>query len=466
MSFPRYERYKDSGVEWLGEVPEHWAISRLGFECETLVPMRDKPERLDGAIPWIRIEDFDGKFISNSKSGQGVSPETVSSMNLKVLPVGTVLCSCSCSMGATAIVARPLVTNQTFIGIVPKQNFLSNYLYFLFHHAAEHLNSIGTGAIQSYLSRDDFRRLRLPCPPFEEQSLLTAFLDRETTKIDVLLKEQRQLIELLKEKRQAVISHAVTKGLPPHAPMKDSGIEWLGRVPEHWEVVRLKNISLETDGIQMGPFGGMLLDLASTDTGFRVYGQQNTISGDFDLGDRWIPEERFKRLDKYALQVGDIVLTRKGSLGNARMIEGEIQSGIIDSDTIRIRMRDSVANPKFVSFLFHEASYIEEQIQTMKRGAILSGINSETISNIFIVLPPRGEQDLLLDSIGIQVRSIDSLTIEVQHAIHVLQERRTALISAAVTGKIDVRKLPNHSAGAGENLTKQHLKTGVLVGAG
>jgi type I restriction enzyme S subunit len=441
MSFPRYESYKDSGVEWLGNVPEHWNVARLGYECDTVVPMRDKPEDLTGEIPWIRIEDFNGKYISSSKSGQGVSEATVSAMNLKVFPAGSVLCSCSCSMGATAIVTRPLVTNQTFIGIVPKSGYLSDFLFYLFLAATDHLNSIGTGAIQSYLSRDDFRRLRIPHPKYSEQLSITSFLDRETAKIDALIAEQQRLIELLKEKRQAVISHAVTKGLNPDAAMKDSGIEWLGEVPEHWEVKPLKYLVADVDGIQMGPFGGMLLDLEVNDTGFKVYGQENTISGDFSAGNRWLSENRFATLHKYHLQTGDLVLTRKGSLGNSRLIKTLPQPGIIDSDTIRLRVNDELIQADFLSLLLHEAQYVSEQIMLCKRGAILAGINTETISNITIVLPKRFEQDTLMKMLSSQVQELDSGIYDSQQVISLLQERRSTLISAAVTGKIDVRGL-------------------------
>jgi type I restriction enzyme S subunit len=305
MTFPRYPEYKDSGVEWLGEVPRHWITARLGFECETIVPMRDKPEHLDGEIPWIRIEDFNGKFIGNSKSGQGVSESTVAAMNLKVLPAGTVLCSCSCSMGATAIVTRPLITNQTFIGIVPKQSFISDYLYYFFHMASDHLNSIGTGAIQTYLSRDDFRRLRMPRPSVHEQTQIAAFLDRETAKIDALVAEQRRLMALLKEKRQAVISHAVTRGLNPDAPMKPSGVEWLGDVPAHWEVNRYKNA--------LSLFQGMAFKSSDyVDYSVTINVRMGNIrKGGFinlEHNVKYLPDEFAENYAEYALRENDLII--------------------------------------------------------------------------------------------------------------------------------------------------------------
>jgi hypothetical protein len=181
--------------------------------------------------------------------------------------------------------------------------------------------------------------------------------------------------------------------------------------------------------------------IAAKDTGYNVYGQENTISGDLSAGNRWLSESRFTSLYKYHLHEGDLVLTRKGSLGNSRLIKTLPQPGIIDSDTIRLRVSDTLIQSDFLSLLLHDAQYVSEQIMLSKRGAILGGINTETISNIVIVLPQRSEQDALMKELNTQVQQLDSGIHESGHVINLLKERRTALISAAVTGKIDVRGL-------------------------
>ena len=149
---------KDSGVEWIGEIPKEWDILDLVAHTSMLTPMRDRPENLDGPIPWIRIEDFDGKYISSSKASLGVSKETVRSMNLKIYPVGTILCTSSCIMGKCAIVSRELVSNQRFIGIIPDQNTCENFLYYLMLSNSERMNYLATGALQANLSRSSFEQ--------------------------------------------------------------------------------------------------------------------------------------------------------------------------------------------------------------------------------------------------------------------------------------------------------------------
>jgi type I restriction enzyme, S subunit len=201
---------KDSGIEWLGEIPKHWKLARLGYHSEMIVPMRDKPTALIGDIPWLRIEDFNGKYVSKSKTNQGVSLELVQQMNLKIFPTGTVLCSCSCNMGITAIVETPLITNQTFIGIVPKEDISSDYLFYLMQSSGQFLNVIATGAIQSYLSRSDFEKLRIPYPKKEEQIEIALFIDQKTHQIDELIVKKQKLIDQLIDYKTSLINKAVT----------------------------------------------------------------------------------------------------------------------------------------------------------------------------------------------------------------------------------------------------------------
>lgn len=201
---------KNSGIEWIGKVPEHWAVEALGLRSTMLTPMRDKPEDLSGPIPWVRIEDYDGKFLSCSKAGYGVSEETIAEMNLKVYPVGTVLCTSSCDLGKAAIITEPLVSNQRFIGIIPGEKLASDYLYYLMLANAERLNTLSTGTIQANLSRKSFEHLKLPFPELSEQLEIAAFLDDETETIESLISDRRRLIDLLGEYRKSLVSDAVT----------------------------------------------------------------------------------------------------------------------------------------------------------------------------------------------------------------------------------------------------------------
>lgn len=201
---------KDSGIEWIGTIPEHWKLEKLKRHTSMLTPMRDKPEHLDGEIPWVRIEDYCGKYIDASKEGLGVSSETVTKMNLKVYPVGTVLCTSSCDLGKCAIVSRPLVSNQRFIGIIPNANTCTDYLYYLMLSNAERLNYLSTGTIQANLSRVAFEQLIVQIPPYNEQEEIASYLDKKMMQVDTLIFEKQALIKDLESYKKSLIFEVVT----------------------------------------------------------------------------------------------------------------------------------------------------------------------------------------------------------------------------------------------------------------
>ena len=201
---------KDSGVEWIGEIPKEWDILNLVAHTSMLTPMRDRPENLDGPIPWIRIEDFDGKYISSSKASLGVSKETVQSMNLKIYPVGTILCTSSCIMGKCAIVSRELVSNQRFIGIIPDHNTCENFLYYLMLSNSERMNYLATGALQANLSRSSFEHLKVQFPSYQEQKEIADYLDAKCAEIDRLIAKKEQLVKELENYKKSLIYEVVT----------------------------------------------------------------------------------------------------------------------------------------------------------------------------------------------------------------------------------------------------------------
>ena len=203
---------KDSGIEWIGEIPAEWDVLNLVAHTSMLTPMRDRPENLDGPIPWVRIEDFEGKYIESSKAGLGVSMKTVKEMNLKVYPVGTILCTSSCIMGKCAIVSRELVSNQRFIGIIPDRTTDKTYLYYLMTSNAERMNFLSTGALQANLSRSAFEHLKVQFPPYSEQQEIAAYLDDKCEKIDeLILKKQQYLTEIENYKKSLIYEYVTGK---------------------------------------------------------------------------------------------------------------------------------------------------------------------------------------------------------------------------------------------------------------
>lgn len=201
---------KDSGVEWIGKIPKHWQTSKLRTRTTMLTPMRDKPADLSGPIPWIRIEDYCGKYISSSKENLGVSTDTVKAMNLKIYPVGTILCTSSCDLGKCAIVEKELVSNQRFIGIIPTGELVSDFLYYLMLSNAERLNTLSTGSIQANLSRVSFEQLLVQFPPMAEQIEIAKYLDAKCNAADNLISLKESKIEKLQQYKRSLIYEYVT----------------------------------------------------------------------------------------------------------------------------------------------------------------------------------------------------------------------------------------------------------------
>lgn len=434
---------------WHAALPDGWQTKRLGHLTTKIgsgkTPSGGADAYVDDGVMFLRSQNVhdDGLRLDDVVSIPHAVDE---SMRETRVQHGDILLNITgASLGRTCIVpsdAPPANVNQHVAIVRVRDASLRPFLSWALksHGVQVQIEATQNGAAREGLNFVQIARLTVPIPAEGESKAIAAFLERETAKIDALVAEQERLMALLREKRLAVISHAVTKGLNPDVPMMASGMEWLGEAPAHWSNTRLRFVVAEA-GIQMGPFGGMLLNLESSDTGFKVFGQENTMAGDLTRGSRWIDEGRYHELSAYHVAAGDLLLTRKGSLGNAFLVRELTVTGIIDSDTIRVRIDNRIAHREFVALLLHEAHYISEQIAVSKRGAILSGLNSTTIANLAIVLPPLDEQTAILDAVEKDCGKIDRAINDAKEVVSLLTERRAALISAAVTGQIDVRHL-------------------------
>ncbi|MDO8772161.1 MAG: restriction endonuclease subunit S [Burkholderiaceae bacterium] len=436
MSFPRYPEYKDSGVEWLGEVPGHWEVISIKW----LSPVRrgasprpiDDPKYFDaeGEFSWVRIADVSACDGVLTETTQQLS-ELGSSLSVKVAP-GDLFVSIAGTVGKPCLSAIKACIHDGFV-YFPTLQIDPKFLYRVFEGGTCY-GGLGKWGTQLNLNTDTIGSIRVALPPADELEKVLAFLDRETAKIDALVAEQRRLMALLKEKRQAVISHAVTRGLNPHAPLKPSGIEWLGDVPTHWEVKKIKFV---TANVKAGPFGSALTKDVYVSAGYRVYGQEQVIPNDFTLGDYFITPAKYDELSQYNVIPGDILISCVGTFGKIAIVPANIEPGIINPRLIRLRCTPAIKAEYLVEVMRSNVTF--EQFSSFTRGGTMDVINIGTLNEIYLALPPGEEQLNLLSFIKREIAKFDSLTTEAQRAIDLLQERRTALISAAVTGQIDVR---------------------------
>ena len=445
MSFPRYPEYRDSGVEWLGEVPESWSIFSIKRSVDgcTNGLWGDDPDG-DNDLVVIRVADFD-----RSASRVGLEKLTYRSVTQKerasrILEAGDLLIEKSGGgertlVGCVVLFLHdfPAITSNFVARMRPYEGFDSRFLCYAFdtlYQGKVNYPAIKqTTGIQN-LDSEAYLQERFCFPPRSEQEQIARFLDHETAKIDALIQEQQRLIKLLKEKRQAVISHAVTKGLDPTVPMKDSGIEWLGKVPEHWTVSPLKHIVVEpiTDGPHETP--------EFHDEGIMFVSAEAVSSGNIDFDKaRFISHEDHQRFSrKYKPQLHDIFMVKSGATtGVTAIVEKEHEFNIWSPLAV-VRCDQARFAPHYVLLCMRSISFQESVVLHWSYGT-QQNIGMGVIENLPIAYPPIDEQRDIVESVSNDLNRWDGMVATALNAVELLKERRSALISAAVTGKIDIR---------------------------
>jgi type I restriction enzyme S subunit len=420
MSFPRYPKYKNSGVEWLGEVPAHWSVVQYkqfvdiqnGTDHKQVEQEEGYPVIGSGGV-FAYASDFlfDGESVLLGRKGTIDKPLHVTG---KFWTVDT--------MYWTKI--KPVASGRFAY-------YVALTIPFGYYSTNTALPSMTKGDLSSHLVAQ---------PPFLDQATIAAFLDYETAKIDALVAEQETLIALLKEKRQAVISHAVTKGLNPDAPMKDSGIEWLGEVPAHWEVARVKHF-VQSLGQGWSPQCEGFPVESDDEWGVLKVGCVN--GGRFNpLENKTLPSE-LEAPAELGIVADDLLISRANTrelVGSAAVAEQSYPNLLLCDKLYRVRLDKTRCLPSFF-VLFLGSIAARGQIELAATGASSSMVNigQGTILEMPLALPGVEEQESIADRINRMVSQLTDLDAEADAAIALLKERRSALISAAVTGKIDVR---------------------------
>jgi len=441
MKWQRYPAYKPSGVEWLGEVPEHWEIKRL----KTLTTFVTSGSRgwaqhysEEGAL-FIRIGNLSRTSIGlDLRDIQFVSPPGGAEVERTRVEKNDVLISITAYIGSIAVVGDDLgeaYVNQHIALTRPRTDLVDSkwvgYGLISSVGQAQFKTSL-YGGTKEGLGLDNVKNLFLLMPTLAEQRAIAAFLDRETARIDALMEKKQRQIELLQEKRVALISHAVTKGLDSTAKMKDSGIKGLGGIPAHWQMKKLKFLTPQlTVGIVITP------SKYYVDSGIPCLRSLNVREDRLTETDLvFISQESNELLHKSKLNLGDIVSVRTGQPGTTAVVN-ETFNGANCIDLI-ITRRSAKFDSRFMCYVLN-SEFSKTQYLAGSSGAIQAHFNIETASNMLIAVPPLLEQVHIRDQLDVEIGKIIALIRKIELSICTLKEHRTALISAAVTGKIDVR---------------------------
>lgn len=450
MNLPRYPKYKPSGVDWLGEVPEHWEASRVGYVANKVgsgkTPRGGADNYRDEGVMLIRSQNVydDGLRLDDVVF---VDDEVDEDMAGTRVAAGDVLLNITgASIGRCALVPSPFVpanVNQHVCIVRPqrtkiRQAFLQNLL--VSSLVKSQVLALENGSSREGLNFQQVRALSITLPPLPEQRAIADFLDRETGRIDALVGKKRVLIARLKEKRAALITRAVTRGLDPAAKLKDSGVEWLGMVPEGWEVKRVKHMAASLEQGWSPQCESYPVD-GPDEWGVLKVGCVN--GGAFTPGENKRLPPELEPVPELGIREGDLLISRANTrdlVGSAAVASENYPNLMLCDKLYRLRLRSRLCTPRFLAD-YLGIRMVRGQIELDASGASdsMQNIGQSTILELAIALPPLAEQRAIAKYLDRETGKLDRLTERIEAAIERLHEYRAALITAAVTGKIDVR---------------------------
>ena len=446
MSLPTYCEYKDTGLDWLEIIPSHWELKRLKYLGDAIIGLTYTPDDV--------VDEHSGTLVLRSSNIQNkrlafednvyVSKDIPEKLRTKSGDI--LICARN---GSRALIGKNAQIDAETAGAsfgAFMSIFRSKYNRFLSKVFNSTLFEFQSGSFLTstinQLTTGNLNSFEVPFPPIEEQTQIANFLDRETAKIDTLIEKQKRLIKLLKEKRQAVISHAVTKGHNPNAKIKDSGVEWLGEVPEHWAVKRIKHCGKVNGGFafKSGDF---------CDSGAKVLKISNIAHLSFDWSDQsFLPEKFLEEAKEWIPPPGSLIfaMTRPIISGGVKVAKLEETEPYLVNQRVGFMEPSNKIDQDYLMYVAQSKSFycaFENNITATNQ----PNISSEGIEDIRFACPPIEEQRKLVKFITSTLTQYDKINVNAESMINLLKERRTALISAAVTGKIDVRHHASHPSG-------------------
>jgi len=440
-----YPAYKDSGIEWIGKIPDGWKETYLKYAVNEIIGGGTPDTKnidfwaTSGGIPWVAISDISESQGTLKSTTKSITEDGRKSKNLSIIPKGTMLISIFASLGKTTMLEIDATVNQAILGIIPSLNLEKKFLKYFFIDVERNIGYYSSSNTQENLNLTKIKELPLPLPPLPEQQAIASFLDNKTHLIDEAISKKEQLIKLLEEERAAKINHAVTKGLNPNVKMKDSGVEWIGEIPDGWEVKRLKYISqVQPSNVdKKSQEGEEKVKLCNYVEVYKYEFIDSTIS---------FMEATAKKdqIDKFELKKNDIIITKDSEdyedICVPTLVIQDLPLVLCGYHLTHIRAENKILNGAYLFRLFQSKQF-NTQFVVAANGITRYGVSTYPIANCKISLPPLPEQQAIVDYLNQETQKIDKTIKKIKAEIELLQEYRTSLISEAVTGKIDVREV-------------------------
>lgn len=426
---PTYDKYKPSGVEWLGEIPEHWEVKKVNY-CfleigSGTTPTSGNPNFYEnGVFNWLQTGDLnDGEIFATAKKITHLA--LASHSTLRFYPIDSVVIAMyGATIGKTGLLKIQTTTNQACCVLAKPKNVNSKFAFFWLNSIRNHIISLSYGGGQPNINQEQIRNLKIQLPPLSEQTTIAQFLDRKTALIDQAIDIKQKQIELLKERRQILIHQAVTRGLNPEVKMKDSGVEWIGEVPEHWEVFRVKKVFK------------LIVDPAPQNNGMELL----SVYTDIGVKPRAELEERGNR----ASTTDGYFLVKKGDIIVNKLLAWMGAIGLSDYEGVTSPAYD-ILRPllPIEGYFYHNlfrSQHCKSELRKHSKGIMDMRLRLyfDKFGDVKIPYPPRYEQKGIVEYIELIVRKTDTAITLKQQEIAKLQEYKATLINSAVTGKIKV----------------------------
>ena len=431
-----------STVSWGSAFPTTWPRKRIKYLCRFAgggTPDKGNPEYWNGGIPWVSPKDMKSATVDDTEDH--ITRDGLESSAAKLVAPGAVLLVMRSGILRhsipVAINRVSIALNQDMRALIPFPQVEARFLARLVEgHQQQLLNAWSkVGSTVESLESDLVGETEIAVPALDQQRAIADYLDRETARLDALVAAKERVLGLLAEKRRALITRAVTRGFDPSAPLRDSGIPWLGEIPAHWKVVQLK---FACNSLQTGPFGSQLHSEDYVTGGTPVVNPSHLSGGRIHAADGVsVGEATADRLAAHRLRLGDIVFARRGEMGRCGVVEAANVGWLCGTGSLRVRLRKDSAVPYYLALVFSDTR-ISDVLAVQSVGSTMDNLNSEILGGCHVPMPPLEEQRTIVHDIDRETVRLDAIRAATGHAITLLKERRAALIVAVVTGQIDV----------------------------
>ena len=425
-----YSDYKTSGVGYLGDIPKHWKVRRLKYTATIIAGQSPPSENVfeySGHSPFLQGNAEFGNIYP--------SPRLACKVPAKIAQAGDVLLSVRAPVGAINVAEQAYGIGRGLCAIRPSTNLAREFAYYALRVGRAGLDMVSTGSTYEAVSVGDVGGLPFPLPPLSEQTAIARYLDHADSRIQHYISAKEWLIELLTEQKQAVINHAVTRGLDPNVPLKPSGVDWLGDMPAHWKRCRLRNV---VSAVTTGSRGWSSY---ASDTGPLFIRIANLERGSFQLRFNDVVRLNLPKTSEAVrtrIRAGDLLVSVTAYIGSVGIASTELGEAYVSQHVARCQPRRGISSEWLGYVLLSEVGQTHGQINLY--GGTKDGLSLDDVKNYPILLPPLGEQTAIVEYLDKATADIEVAISRTRRQIDLMQEYRTRLITDVVTGKLDVRE--------------------------